>query len=156
LAPPSNLKQGNRPLPHSSKPRTINHRRAYSLPSMQQRKPLTWVVLNHLSIIKSLIPYHMHRPLTSHSVARPHNPSSASQRKRPTISLHTNFTFLQLLPLSARTSLFLFLERSPLPSPTRLGFLDIAFTNQEVRGQAGGLLAWCFPRLMAWLSGPML
>jgi hypothetical protein len=79
--------------PYSSNLRTINHRRAYSLPSMQQRKPLTWVVLNHLSSIKrpgsKFGPYHTHQPLTAHSqdpVARPHNPSSTSTYKKPTTS----------------------------------------------------------------------
>ncbi len=107
------LKQGNRP-PYSSNPRTINHRRAYSLPSMQQRKPLTWVVLNHLSTIKGLVPSldHITRinpspripsiPLPVHTTPPPPPPARSPQSpSTPTLlffscypSLHGPFSSL--------------------------------------------------------------
>lgn len=133
------LKQGNRP-PYSSKPRTINHRRAYSLPSMQQRKPLTWVVLNHLSTIKGLVPSldHITRinpspripsiPLPVHTT--PPLPPPARSPQSPSTP-----TVLQLLPLSARALLFAFLEHSRHPSPTRLASSILPLPIKRVEGR---------------------
>jgi hypothetical protein len=122
---PSSLNQGNCP-PHSSKLRTINHRRAYSLPSMQQRKPLTWDVLNHLSSIKGLVPSldHITRinpspripsiPLPVHTTPPPPPPA-----RSPQSPLTPTLLFFSRYPSLHGPSLH-FLEHSPHPSPTQL------------------------------------
>jgi hypothetical protein len=117
-------------------------------------------VLNHLSIIRGVFPSldHITRinpspripriPLPVHTTPPPPPPT-----RSPQPPLHTNLIILQPLPLSART-LSSLSRTQPSSFTHSFGFLDIASPNQEGRGQAGGLLAWCFPRSMAWLSRP--